>query len=342
MIGFRVDANEMIATGHLIRCIAIAEACQKRGEKCVFYLAEDKETERLRVRGLPYRILGTRWDRMEEEISVLERIIGEEKLDWLVVDSYQATAVYLSHLQTKVSVLYIDDMRKEPYDVSAVLQYIPGEQQWVSNEGEMPIYLEGFSYAPLREEFAVPPDADKRERSILITTGGTDVYNIAGRVLHYCQHMEEFRDYLFHVMVGSMNCHDEELQKMAESNPHILLYKNIPNIDSYMKSCEVALSAGGTTLLELCACRIPTVCFSFAENQKPLACGMGEKGVMRYVGDARENGEIEKEICRQLLFFMGDINQRNFYAEHMGALVDGKGAERIAAFLGENTRRETV
>ncbi|MFR4351746.1 MAG: UDP-2,4-diacetamido-2,4,6-trideoxy-beta-L-altropyranose hydrolase [Roseburia sp.] len=345
MIGFRVDANEKIATGHLMRCIALAEACREQGEECAFFLAEDKETERLRVRGLPYRILGTKWERMEDEIPVIEQMLREERLDWLVVDSYQATAAYLSHLQRKVPVLYIDDLRKEQYDVSVVLQYIAGEQQWINTPcsgAERPVYLQGFAYAPLRKEFAMLPDAGKRERSILITTGGTDAYNIAGRVLKHCQCLTEYRDYLFHVIVGSMNHHEEELQKLAERNPHIRLHKNVTDIDTYMKRCEVALSAGGTTLLELCACQIPTVCVSFAENQKSFARGMGEKGVMRYAGDARENGQIEKEICRQLLFFMSDINQRNFYAERMGNLVDGRGAERIAAFLSENIRRKIV
>ena len=47
MIGFRVDANEQIATGHLMRCMAIAKGFQRRGEDVVFFLAEEKETERL-------------------------------------------------------------------------------------------------------------------------------------------------------------------------------------------------------------------------------------------------------------------------------------------------------
>ena len=48
MIGFRVDANEVIATGHLMRCISIALECKKRGQQCIFFMAEDKETEQLR------------------------------------------------------------------------------------------------------------------------------------------------------------------------------------------------------------------------------------------------------------------------------------------------------
>ena len=49
MIVFRVDANEQVATGHLMRTLSIASACRKRGLTCEFWLAEEKETDRKSV-----------------------------------------------------------------------------------------------------------------------------------------------------------------------------------------------------------------------------------------------------------------------------------------------------
>ena len=57
MIVFRVDANEQVATGHLMRTLSIASACRKCGLMCEFWLAEEKETERIAKAGFPYRIL---------------------------------------------------------------------------------------------------------------------------------------------------------------------------------------------------------------------------------------------------------------------------------------------
>ena len=51
MIVFRVDANEQVATGHLMRTLSIASACRKRGLTCEFWLAEEKETERIAKAG---------------------------------------------------------------------------------------------------------------------------------------------------------------------------------------------------------------------------------------------------------------------------------------------------
>lgn len=336
MIGFRVDANETVATGHLMRCIAIAKACRRRGAECIFFLAEEKETERLRAAQLPYRILNTDYRKMDQELPQLERLINEAHLTWLVVDSYQASAAYLAALQRVVPVLYIDDLRETFYPVSALLRYVPGKQEDEERYRAAGItLLKGFSYAPLREEFMAPKEK-KRERSILITTGGTDMYNVAGRVLESCQSRRELLGYEFHVIVGSMNTHEGELRHFAEENPQVLLHRNISNISDYMSSCEAAVSAGGTTLLELCACRTPTVCFSFADNQTIFAEEMGKLDVLRYVGDARWDGGIGEKIVEQLLLFAGSADRRRAYADRMGKLVDGNGADRIAAFLMEH------
>ena len=59
LIGFRVDANEMIATGHLMRCITMAREFLKNGEECLFFLAEEKETRRLEENGFDYQVIQT-------------------------------------------------------------------------------------------------------------------------------------------------------------------------------------------------------------------------------------------------------------------------------------------
>ena len=351
MIVFRADANETVATGHLMRCMTIAEACREKDAECEFWLAEDRETGRLREAGFPYRILGSHWDDLEGELPLLQKQFDEleaqgKKISYLVVDSYQATSGYLGRLRERVPVLYIDDMREQSYPVSAVLQYIPSTEEKPAKqthriqktdktdktENADTIYLRGLSYAPLRKEF-VKTHCGKREKSILITTGGTDTYHVAGRLLRECVKQDTFREYRFHVIVGSMNSHEADLQELAGQDARICLHKNISNMSDYMRSCKLAVSASGTTLLELCACAIPTVCFSFADNQVEFASCMDRYGAMRYVGDAREKADIEQLICAQLVKLAEEEELQKKQSARMETLVNGKGAERIADFL---------
>ena len=332
MIGFRVDANEIIATGHLMRCIAIARECMKRGEECLFFLAEEKETKRLEENGLRYRILHTDWRDMESEENILIPIIEEEKPDWLIVDSYQITMPYLMHLEKFVPVLYIDDMEKKVYPVSALLRYSlwPEDTHLQQRyQGKDTVLLAGMQYVPLREEFCTEQDGGEREKSILITTGGTDSCNVAGKLLMECLSYEELKEYCFHVIIGSLNSFEGELIQIAEKFERVHLHKNVKNMSDYMKNCELAVSAGGTTLFELCACRIPTICFSFADNQMGFTKELGDRGVMLYAGDARKEKSLVSVIARELCRLSKDSVLQKKLAVRMGALVDGKGTERI-------------
>ena len=128
------------------------------------------------------------------------------------------------------------------------------------------------------------------------------------------------------------------LRELAAENPKIILHKNIPDMWRYMQQCEAAVSAGGTTLLELCACGIPTVCFAFADNQLEFAEEMAEHNLLIYAGDVREKDDAPHVICENLVCYTKDAGKRALSFERMRRLVDGKGAERIAAFLQQYKR----
>lgn len=336
MIGFRVDANEHIATGHLMRCIAIALECRKLGTECKFYLAEDKLTERLQTLGFPYQILNSKWDDLEFEIEKLKNQMQKDCLEWLVVDSYLVTKRYLTQLNKICKVMYIDDMALEKYDVSALLHYDSWEDAIVYQkqyEDSLVKVLAGTMYAPLREEFRNHKYVGQREKSILFTTGGTDPFNVTMSFLKHLQLSEELMDFECYVIVGNMNNHEDEIRNYAKQYSKIHVLKNIKNMSHYMERCSYAVSAGGTTLYELCACKIPTVCISFAENQIDFAKKMDEKKVMLYAGDARYIKDIGKDISEKLLEYMRDEELMKERIQNMTSLVDGNGAIRIAQVL---------
>ncbi len=392
MIIFRVDANEKIATGHLMRCLAIAEECRKQGETCQFLLAEDKETDRIKERGFSYHVLNSIWDHLDTEVELLQQYLAENPCEWLVVDTYQATPGYLQKLNEMCPVLYMDDFGEEGYAVTAVLHYglVQNSENYARTYSQRGVQaLVGSEYIPLREEFQPIHLAELREKwpgrqfgqgqdervgsegvgqgqgrrldsdgpgqeqderldtdkmgqpAILVTTGGTDPYHVTEQVLEYCLVDPVFRNYRYHVVVGSMNGHTQELQQLADQYvvdgvSRISLHFGVKHMSDLMCQCDLAVSAGGTTLYELCACGIPTVCFSFSDNQLPAVRLLEQQRIMRYAGDARKGG-IATEIGMHLTAYMGDPAETEQYRNRMRQLVDGRGVWRIADFLCRNS-----
>ncbi|MGN0513855.1 MAG: UDP-2,4-diacetamido-2,4,6-trideoxy-beta-L-altropyranose hydrolase [Lachnospiraceae bacterium] len=335
MIGFRVDANENIASGHLMRCMSIALECMEKGIDCKFYLAEDKMTERLKDNNLSYTILNSRWDDLSSEKELMAELVRRDGLSCLIVDSYQVTDEYLSFLDKVCPVVYIDDMANETYHVSTVIHY----GQWIDD-----VYVKGYKntgttvltgpeYIPLRKEFSKSAGFEKRDKSILLTTGGTDTYNVTRRVLEKISQDNFFNDYRINAIVGKFYKNIDEIKSLSEKNGNIKVYSNINNISDYMQECCAAVSAGGTTIYELCALKTPTVCFSFADNQEAFVKRLAHDGIMICAGDARYNEHIEDDICNGLKRIIEDERLRKNMILKMSESIDGKGAGRIADYI---------
>lgn len=85
--------------------------------------------------------------------------------------------------------------------------------------------------------------------------------------------------------------YDELVEKYVDNN-NVMLLKAVENIDVYMRNADIAISAGGTTLYELCACGTPTICYSFADNQLDNVKRFSSDDIMIYAGDVRSGNVI--------------------------------------------------
>ncbi len=340
MIGFRVDSNKKIGMGHLMRCIAIAKACEKKGMQPFFILADNENVDILKVNKIDFCVLNTQWDNMISEKGVIEGVLLKD-ISYLIVDSYCVTDEYLRYLENFVPLMYVDDTQDSDdiYPVSAVLHYseFSEEKYRKKYEKTKTKLLVGFDYVPLRQEFQ-DLSWSSREKSIMITTGSTDPYNIMGKVLEQCIGNNELIEYKFHVIVGSMNINVDFLNSLAGKCDRIILHRNVSKMSEYMLKSQIAISAGGTTLCELCACRIPTIAFSFVDNQVEFTKKMGEKNYLKYIGDVRYAKNFFVDIEQNIAKLVNDYDIRERYAKNMSTIIDGKGCERIAVFLKEQCR----
>lgn len=341
-IWIRADANEEIASGHLARTLSIAGELRRLGARVRFVLSDEESRSWLqRLSGNPdeweVSVLGLSYGKPDEELPLLAKLAEGERPDWILVDSYAVSGDWFEKLRSTLAaslqekqgkenpapgLAFIDDERAFDPDADLVINYDPDAESLQSFYQKASFRLLGPKYAPLREQFAdLTPAVRPSVRKILISTGGTDPYGMAKR-----------------------------LPKLVQCVPETAVmapgYPRVEKVAELLLGCDLAISAAGTTLYELCAAGVPTLAFSMADNQELFAKQMAAAGAVTYLGDIR-NPEVLEKLEKNVASWLSErgaaeeqkrsadraLLLRQQESVRMHALTDGLGSRRIAEKL---------
>lgn len=358
---FRTDANPQIGAGHLMRCLTIGEALKQslQGDEEILFVCADEQSAQLAgERGFQTKVLHSDYRDMEAELPLWEEIFkavshkegeaglqnGKETAPVIVADSYYVTSGYLGTLRRYGQVILLDDLQREAFPVDAVINYnafADGELYRKLYRGRNTKLYLGSSYVPLRRQFsqrqenaeeALRSQADGFVRKVLITTGGSDKDNIAGQILH-CLDREDVE---FHLVVGRLSPYFAQLKELESEKKNVALHYDVENMAELMAGCDLAVTAGGTTVYELCAVGVPFICFSYAENQEAIVRYLGEKQIAGEAGAFHKDKENTLKRMKELFGLLcGDGELRQSFRQREQSLTDGQGAFRIAGILRE-------
>lgn len=340
---FRADASVGMGTGHVMRCLALAQAWQDAGGRAVFATVEGTSAIRERLQSESCELAsisaeaGTRADARQTIARG-----RENAANWVVVDGYKFAEEYQRELKsTGLKLLFLDDYgHAAHYSADLVLNQnvCADESLYAARESHTRLLL-GTRYCLLRREFGV---TDKWEREIspiarrlLVTVGGSDPENLTARAIQAltllnCENLEAT------VVVGGSNPHFQQLQSAADAIGNqqrlkITLLRDVSNMAKLMAWADAAVSAAGSTCWELCRLGLPALLIDAAENQNALARELDRRGCAIHVGGANEISP--KKIANQLerLFLSPEL--RNSLSLRSRQLVDGHGARRVVSIL---------
>lgn len=332
MIGIRADGNNQIGLGHVMRCLSIADKLKACGEQVIFFMADENAAETVRNRGFEMVCLNSDWNDPDAELVKLLAALRERGITGLLLDGYYFSEDYMRSLKNAVYTAYLDDLCAFHYPVDCIINYsvYAKDMPYPSIEGQT--LLLGTDYAPLREQFQKDMLPEKSEKkNILVLSGGTDPYNIAECIPKAILEQKELEEYRITVVIGKYAIPCAGLVQ----NDRVIFMQNVTDMAALMRGATFAVSAGGSTLYELCACKVPTVTYAFVDNQLGNVEKFDALGVMPYAGDLRKDaGKVTEKLIRTLVdFSKQDSKQKE---EKMERLVDGNGAMRVAmALLGK-------
>lgn len=335
MILFRVDGNKHIGSGHIMRCLSIAQKARERGLDCRFCLADDTFQAYIEENGFPCHVLGSCYDHMSEELPKIEKLLSLLLPQLIIADSYFVTKEYLECLRQYAKVVYIDDLAKRSYPVDAVINYnIYASQEAYERLYEgykiRPRFLLGARFAPLRKEFEFCPQKESvvEVKNVFISTGGADGEHVALRLVKSLLDKPK-PNKIFHFIIGGLNEDFSQIKELADQGKGIMLHHQVKDISRLMHTCDVAISASGSTLYELCACAVPTICYAVADNQKQGNEDFCDLGLMLSAGDVRNNEHFFADLWILFDKICMDQALREGMAKQMRSMIDGKGTDRI-------------
>ncbi|WP_066389003.1 hypothetical protein [Helicobacter himalayensis] len=195
----------------------------------------------------------------------------------LIVDSYFFTRAHFSALLSFApkALLCLDDTNRSVYPKCAfVLNGALNAHKLYKNlsKEQKVRYFCGIEYAPTFEFFTSNFECKKEIKNILLCFGGADLQNFSA------QSVELLNAHFTSLAPTTENLAHTPTLHLVLGNfyPHTIpqahnlkVYRNLTPSDfsALMQTCDIAISAGGGTLIELAQCALPCIMIESAPNQ---------------------------------------------------------------------------
>lgn len=324
-MAIRADANGAIGAGHVMRCIALADAWRRAGGDALLFTTSPPPLVRAVVER---RDLGVQsYASIDEATAALVIWVRSNADAWVVLDSYDIGRAAQRALRAAGARLLVIDDYAGTADVECdiLLNQNLGADRLAYRLDAATRCCFGPKFALLRGEFLQQQPAYRFEplaSRVVVTFGGADVHNQAARVARI---LAAARPPLEATIVAG-NAHPVPEVQGDAAGIRIRWQPATEQMVGVLADAEMAICAAGSTCWELAYLGVPALTLVVAGNQTPIASGLHEAGVVRNAGwfDAVSDNELGLAI---------DALRRDEARVEMSrrgrALVDGFGADRV-------------
>ena len=350
----RVDASLIMGTGHVMRCLTLAEELKKNEnlsihfvsrlhdgnlckliEQCGFFMHRLPEPSQSFVTAdtlAHAEWLGVHWQQdADETLAVIESL--HSKPIWLVVDHYGLDSRWEGYLRSSIQqILVIDDLADRSHNCDILLDQNMIENQdirYVALVNDSCRLLLGPRYALLQMIYSeLHKQVVLREgqiKRILIYFGGADRGNFTGISLQAFLNIER-EDLEVDVVIGCVCPHEQAIRDFVRGKENIHIHRNLPSLAPLMLKADLAIGAAGTTSWERFCMGLPTLGLSLADNQKPIAEFLHKKDLLYWLGHGKDV-DCERLTKRLREVVSQGLKQR--WSQVCYEAVDGKGGRRV-------------
>ncbi|QYJ72726.1 UDP-2,4-diacetamido-2,4,6-trideoxy-beta-L-altropyranose hydrolase [Shewanella sp. FJAT-51649] len=343
----RADASVLIGSGHIMRCLVLAQALMKQGHEVSFACRRQPGdlVELIQKRGfrvmaliapgqapslgstLDYSSwLGVPWQQDAESL-----VTQAGKIELLIVDHYGINIEWERWVKGALGckLFVIDDLVRSHAADLLLDQTLLREKQAYVSLGVAKRVLVGSDYALLAEHFPAAREAMLSKPAtlnrprVLLFMGAMDLPNVTLRVIEAFALSGADKRPLLTVLLGKHARHYQQVREACiRAGGWVNHIEHVDNMAELMCQHDLAIGAAGTTALERACVGLPSIIIPLADNQKDICQNL----VATNAVISLEIDKIEAELIVKyelLLADYRDFRNRNF------ALCDGLGTRRV-------------
>lgn len=350
-IFFRVDSSYVAGTGHVMRCLTLANELKDRKADISFIcrdlpgnLANYIMDKGYHVFMLPLQSERTNasWLQADWKTDAMETaqiLMDSSPVDCLIIDHYGIDHRWEKVMEERAAkIVVIDDLADRPHRCSILLDQNSSnaEDRYQKLVPQHCVKFVGTSYAILRPEFRLLKkqlaEHNGRICRILVFFGGTDPTNETLKTLQTLSQLQ-YSNLHIDVVVGKSNKNKDIIQSICSRMLNAAFYCQIDNMAELMWKADFSIGAGGSSTWERCYLGLPSLTIITADNQRAITTLVHDKGAACCLGVSSEvtmekieigintmlaRPSVVKEMSKQALQLMGEDKFREVIDMIMG------------------------
>ncbi len=304
----RTDASNMIGTGHVMRCLTLAEKLTQNYQAKITFICRDLPgnlSEVIKFKGFGFKLLAfspenkgqysktppnddyDKWlgVRLEDDAKeTLENVLEfNEKIDLLIIDHYALDIKWEKVLRSKVEkIMVIDDLANRKHDCDIILDhnfYLNFESRYDKLVPQSCKKLLGSKHALINSKLKQVKENRSRAgkgnklnkvETVLVFLGGADPKNFTALALEQALNSEQLKDCIFNVVLGKNNPHKLALKQKYAKYDNVVFHVQPSYYYGLLARADLAIGAGGVSQLERCYVQLPSIVIPAADNQREL------------------------------------------------------------------------
>lgn len=323
------EGGKGIGLGHVQRCLVIAQELQKKDINVCFFVNDDPSaTEWIKKEGFRYNIFSF------TECKSLNTAVTNKS--FILIDTKKPITKLIKSLRAKdCTTILMDNITSARLEADAVIYptaIYEDNLEWKGFKGKV---FGGADYVPIATSFT-----EKRKRiehkklqtpyQVLVTMGGGDPQCLTGRVVSSL--LKSHESVKIKVVIGPAFSPDPDLNKIEEQHYHnVEFIRGENDLSALMAESHIAVTALGTTIFELTCMGVPSIIIANYRTDEKDMNAFEKLGICLPIGYYEDvsDGAIKQAVETLLK----DGKLRSDMSQKGRMIIDGKGAERIAAVV---------